>query len=353
MAQTAERTTEAPQAPVLDFERPIVELERKIDELVKVSRDAPELRPHIALLEARARELQKEVFADLSAWQKVQLSRHPARPYTLDHIDRLIDGFVELHGDRRFGDDPAIVGGFGFFEGAPILVIGQQKGRSTKDKVRRNFGQPKPEGYRKALRLMDLAARLGRPIVCLIDTQGADPGLDAEERGQAEAIAKNLEVMAGLPVPIVCAVIGEGGSGGALALGVGDRILMLEYSTYSVISPEGCASILWRDDAKKPEAAEAMKMTAVDLLRLGIIDEIVAEPPGGAHRDHDAAARLLGDGLRKHLAELMLLPRETLRAQRYDKFRRMGAFVESGGGGGAGAGENGKPDGGPDRAGGG
>jgi acetyl-CoA carboxylase carboxyl transferase subunit alpha len=320
-----------PEVPALDFERPVVELERKIEELIRVSGGAPELRPQIRLLEARARELQQEIFADLTAWQKVQLSRHPARPYTQDYIDRLVEGFVELHGDRRFADDPAIIGGFGRFEGTPVLVLGHQKGRSTKEKVLRNFGQPKPEGYRKALRLMELAARMRRPIICLIDTQGAYPGLDAEERGQAEAIAKNLEIMAGLPVPMVCAVIGEGGSGGALALGVTNRILMLEYATYSVISPEGCASILWRDDGKKPEAAEAMKMTATDLLRLGVIDEIVAESPGGAHRDHDATARNLGDALRRHLAELMLLPSDTLRSDRYRKFRHMGAFVESGG----------------------
>ena len=331
MAQAAERT-DVPAGQVLDFERPLVDLERKIDELVKVSGDAPELRPQIALLESRARDLQREIFADLNAWQKVQLSRHAARPYTLDYVERLLEGFVELHGDRRFADDPAIVGGFGFFEGIPVLLVGQQKGRSTKEKVLRNFGQPKPEGYRKALRLMELAARMKRPIICLIDTQGAYPGVDAEERGQAEAIAKNLEVMAGLPVPIVCAVIGEGGSGGALALGVADRILMLEYSTYSVISPEGCASILWRDDAKKPQAAEAMKMTATDLLRLGIVDELVPEAPGGAHRDHGMTARNLGDALRKHLAELMLLPPAVLRDRRYAKFRRMGAFVESGDG---------------------
>jgi acetyl-CoA carboxylase carboxyl transferase subunit alpha len=331
MADPAEQM-EAPAAPVLDFERPIVDLERKIEDLVRVSQEAPELRPQIELLESRARELQREIFADLSPWQKVQLSRHPARPYTLDYVERLIDGFIELHGDRRFADDPAIVGGFGFFDGTPVLVVGQQKGRGTKEKVRRNFGQPKPEGYRKALRLMELAARMRRPIICLIDTQGAYPGIDAEERGQAEAIAKNLEVMAGLPVPIVCAVIGEGGSGGAIALGVADRILMLEYATYSVISPEGCASILWRDDSKKPEAAAAMKMTATDLQRLGIVDEIVPEAAGGAHRDHDGTARGLGDVIRRHLAELMLLSPETLRAQRYDKFRRIGSFVESGDG---------------------
>ncbi len=317
-------------AATLDFERPVVELERKIDELVKVSGGAPELKPQIALLEARARELQQKIFADLSPWQKVQLSRHPSRPYTLDYIERLIEGFIELHGDRRFGDDPAVVGGFGRFHGKPVLVLGHQKGRSTKEKVQRNFGQPRPEGYRKAQRLMELAARSRLPIICLIDTQGAYPGVDAEERGQAEAIAKNLEVMAGLPVPIVCAVIGEGGSGGALALGVGNRILMQEYATYSVISPEGCASILWRDDAKKPEAATAMKMTATDLLRLGVVDEVIPEAQGGAHRDYEASATALGEALHRHLAELLLMGPEDIRADRYRKFRHMGAFVESG-----------------------
>jgi len=316
--------------PTLDFERPVVDLERKIEELIRVSGGASELRPQIALLERRARELQQKIFAELTPWQKVQLSRHPARPYTLDYIERLVGDFVELHGDRRFADDPAVVGGFGTFDGVPVLVLGHQKGRSTKEKVQRNFGQPKPEGYRKALRLMDLAARMRRPILCLIDTQGAYPGVDAEERGQAEAIAKNLEVMAGLPVPIICAVIGEGGSGGALALGVGNRILMMEYATYSVISPEGCASILWRDDNRKPDAAAAMKMTATDLLRLGIVDEVIPEAPGGAHRDHDLTARNLGETLRRHLAELSAMSPEALRADRYAKFRHMGAFVESG-----------------------
>jgi acetyl-CoA carboxylase carboxyl transferase subunit alpha len=316
--------------PTLDFERPVVDLERKIEELIRVSGGASELRPQIALLERRARELQQKIFAELTPWQKVQLSRHPARPYTLDYIERLVGDFVELHGDRRFADDPAVVGGFGTFDGMPVLVLGHQKGRSTKEKVQRNFGQPKPEGYRKALRLMDLAARMRRPILCLIDTQGAYPGVDAEERGQAEAIAKNLEIMAGLPVPIVCAVIGEGGSGGALALGVGNRILMMEYATYSVISPEGCASILWRDDNRKPDAAAAMKMTATDLQRLGIVDEVIPEAPGGAHRDHDLTARNLGEALRRHLAELSAMSPEALRADRYAKFRHMGAFVESG-----------------------
>jgi acetyl-CoA carboxylase carboxyl transferase subunit alpha len=318
------------ETPALDFERPIIDLERKIEELVRVSGDAPELRPQIQLLEERARELQAEIFADLTPWQKVQLSRHPARPYTQDYIDRLFPGFLELHGDRRFADDPAIIAGFGTFDGAPVCVVGHQKGRSTKEKVLRNFGQPKPEGYRKAQRLMELAARTGRPIICLIDTQGAYPGIDAEERGQAEAIAKNLEVMAGLPVPIVCCVIGEGGSGGALGIGVANRILMLEYATYSVISPEGCASILWRDDGKKPEAAAAMKMTSTDLVRLGIVDEVVQEATGGAHRDHDATARNLGDAFRRHLAELLVMSPDALRADRYRKFRHMGSFVESG-----------------------
>jgi acetyl-CoA carboxylase carboxyl transferase subunit alpha len=331
MAEPA--TASAPRVndtPTLDFERPVVDLERKIEELIRVSGGASELRPQIALLERRARELQQKIFAELTPWQKVQLSRHPARPYTLDYIERLVGDFVELHGDRRFADDPAVVGGFGTFDGQPVLVLGHQKGRSTKEKVQRNFGQPKPEGYRKALRLMDLAARMRRPILCLIDTQGAYPGVDAEGRGQAEAIAKNLEVMAGLPVPIICAVIGEGGSGGALALGVGNRILMMEYATYSVISPEGCASILWRDDNRKPDAAAAMKMTATDLQRLGIVDEVIPEAPGGAHRDHDLTARNLGETLRRHLAELSAMSPEALRADRYAKFRHMGAFVESG-----------------------
>jgi acetyl-CoA carboxylase carboxyl transferase subunit alpha len=330
MAETAAPLVRGSDTPMLDFERPVVELERKIEELVRVSGGATELRAQISLLESRARELQQKIFAELTPWQKVQLSRHPARPYTLDYIERLVPDFIELHGDRRFADDPAVVGGFGTFADLPVLLVGHQKGRSTKEKVQRNFGQPKPEGYRKAQRLMELAARTRRPILCLIDTQGAYPGVDAEERGQAEAIAKSLEIMAGLPVPIVCAVIGEGGSGGALALGVANRILMLEYATYSVISPEGCASILWRDDGKKVEAAAAMKMTATDLLRLGVVDEVIAEAPGGAHRDHDLTARHLGEALRRHLAELLLMAPEALRADRYQKFRHMGAFVESG-----------------------
>jgi acetyl-CoA carboxylase carboxyl transferase subunit alpha len=319
------------EPPVLEFERPVVELERKIDELRQFAHSSQDLEREIHSLQTRVLELQQEIFADLNPWQKVLLSRHPGRPYTLDYLDRLVTGFIELHGDRCFGDDPAIVGGIGSFEGLSVVCLGHQKGRTTKENVNRNFGMPKPEGYRKALRLMQLAARFGRPILCFVDTTGAYPGVDAEERGQAEAIAKNLEVMARLPVPIICAVIGEGGSGGALALGVADRILMMEYATYSVISPEGCASILWRDDDKKAEAAAAMKMTAPDLERLGIVDEVVPEAPGGAHRDFDLTARNLGRALQRHLTELGALPSAELRDLRYQKFRQMGAFVEAGG----------------------
>jgi acetyl-CoA carboxylase carboxyl transferase subunit alpha len=322
MARTSE-------APVLEFERPVVELERKIDELRQFAQGRKELEREIKTLEARVEDLQREIFAELSPWQTVLVSRHPGRPYTPDYVGRLMTDFVELHGDRRFADDPAILGGFGWFDGMPVLCLGHQKGRTTKENVSRNFGMPKPEGYRKALRLMEVAGRFGRPILCFIDTPGAYPGIDAEERGQAEAIAKNLEVMASLPVPIICIVIGEGGSGGALALGVGDRILMLEYSVYSVITPEGCASILWRDDDKKMEAAAAMKMTAPDLFRLGVIDEVVREAPGGAHRDFDTTAENVRAAIRRHLDELAKLTPEQLVEQRYQKFRAMGAFVES------------------------
>src|SRR4051812_42108903 len=320
----------AAEPPVLEFERPVVELERKIDELRQFSHSSQDLEREIHSLQTRVLELQQEIFADLTPWQKVLLSRHPGRPYTLDYLSRLVTDFVELHGDRGFGDDAAIVAGLGYFDGSPVVAIGHEKGRTTKEKVARNFGMPKPEGYRKALRLMEMGARFGRPILCFVDTTGAYPGVDAEERGQAEAIAKNLEVMSRLPVPILCAVIGEGGSGGALALGVADRIIMLEYATYSVISPEGCASILWRDDDMKAEAAAAMKMTAPDLQRLGIVDEVVPEAPGGAHRDFDLTARNLGTALGRHLAELRALSPAKLVDLRYDKFRQMGAYVESG-----------------------
>lgn len=260
------------------------------------------------------------------SWERVQLARHPKRPHALDYISRLFTDFTELHGDRAFSDDAAIVGGFGFFEGQPVLVLGQQKGRDTKQKLVRNFGMPKPEGYRKALRLMRMAAKFRRPIVTLLDTPGAYPGIDAEERGQAEAIALNLREMARLGVPIIVTVIGEGGSGGALGLGVGNRVYMLENAVYSVISPESCAAIIWRDAGKAALAASALKLTAPDLQRLGLIDGIVPEPSGGAHENHDAAAESLRETLRSALAELAPLTREQLIEDRYRKFRQMGNF---------------------------
>jgi acetyl-CoA carboxylase carboxyl transferase subunit alpha len=320
-----------PEIPVLDFERPVVELQRKIGLLKHRTRSTPDLAREIRSLENRAEELQRKIFKDLSPWQKVQLARHPARPYTLDYLARIITDFRELHGDRRFADDSAMISGIGFFDGIPVIVLGQQKGRKTKEKLARNLGMAKPEGYRKSMRLMDLAARFGRPILCLLDTPGAFPGVDAEERGQAEAVAKSLEVMASLPVPIISVVIGEGGSGGALAIGVADRVMMLENAIYSVISPEGCASILFRSDDRKAEAAAAMKITAPEILRLGVIDEIIPEAPGGAHRDFDLTARNLAEAIRRHLDDLMLLSPKQLKDQRYDKYRRMGAFVEAGG----------------------
>jgi acetyl-CoA carboxylase carboxyl transferase subunit alpha len=313
---------------VLDFEKPIVELERKIDELKQLTSSEIDFESEIRKLEKKARRLQEEIFADLSPWQKVQLSRHPGRPYMLDYVERLFEDFVELHGDRAFADDESIVAGLGRFDGRSVLVIGHQKGRNTKENLRRNFGMPRPEGYRKALRLMEMAARFGKPIFTFIDTPGAYPGIGAEERGQAEAIAENLEVMSGLPVPIIATVIGEGGSGGALAIGVTDRILMLEYSIYSVISPEPCSTILWRDPSHAAEAAEALKLTAADIHQLGIADEVVPEPPGGAHRDFQVAADNLKPILRKHLAELDNLPREKMLDQRYSKYRTMGVFEQ-------------------------
>jgi acetyl-CoA carboxylase carboxyl transferase subunit alpha len=314
---------------ILEFERPIIELERKIDELRQLSRGSVDFAEEIKRLEKKARKLQEEIFAELAPWQKVQLSRHPARPYTLDYAQLLFEEFVELRGDRAFADDESIVGGLGRFEDREVMVIGHQKGRNTKENMRRNFGMSRPEGYRKAARLMQLAARFGRPILTFIDTPGAYPGLGAEERGQAEAIAKNLEVMAGLATPFIATVIGEGGSGGALALGIGDRILMLEHSIYSVISPEGCASILWKDQSKVAQAAENLKLTAADLLRLGICDEIVKEGPGGAHRDLAATVASLREALRRHLDELSALAPAELLARRYDKYRAMGVIEEA------------------------
>jgi acetyl-CoA carboxylase carboxyl transferase subunit alpha len=321
----------APEIPVLDFERPIVDLQRKIAALKHRSKAPHELSREIRILEERAAELQKKTFSDLTPWQKVQLARHPGRPYTLDYIARIVTDFRELHGDRRFADDGAMIAGIGFFEGQPVVVLGQQKGRKTKEKLARNMGMVKPEGYRKSMRLMDLAARFGHPVLCLLDTPGAFPGIDAEERGQAEAVAKSLEVMASLPVPIISIVIGEGGSGGALAIGVADRVLMMENAVYSVITPEGCAAILFRSDDRKADAAAAMKMTAPEILRLGVIDEIIPEAPGGAHRDFDLTARNLGEAIHRNLAELAPLSAQQLKDNRYDKYRRMGVYVETGG----------------------
>jgi acetyl-CoA carboxylase carboxyl transferase subunit alpha len=310
----------------LEFERPIVELERKIEELKALGHGT--LVAEVRKLERKSRSLQEKIFSELTPLQKVQLSRHQLRPFTKDYIGRLITDFIELHGDRAFGDDAAIVGGLGLFRGQPVMVIGHQKGRGTKENIRRNFGQPKPEGFRKARRLMQMAARFNRPILTFIDTAGASPGIEAEERGQAEAIAGNLEVMAGLPVPIIATVIGEGGSGGALALSVADRILMLEYSIYSVISPEGCAAILWKDQKALEQAASELKLTAPDLMALGVADEILPEPPGGAHRDPDGAARTVAAAIARQLDELRGLSTQRLLDERYRKYRLIGAFAE-------------------------
>jgi acetyl-CoA carboxylase carboxyl transferase subunit alpha len=310
----------------LEFERPIIELENKIGELRAVGNSQMDV--EIARFERRARELEHEIFGALTPWQKVQLSRHSLRPYTLDYVGHLITDFVELHGDRAFRDDQSIVGGVGRFRGQSVMIIGHQKGRGTKENMKRNFGMPRPEGYRKAQRLMELAAQKGLPIFTFIDTPGAYPGIDAEERGQAEAIAKNLEVMALLPVPIIATVIGEGGSGGALALGVADRIFMLEYSVYSVISPEGCASILWKDQKAAETAASQLRLTAPDLVELKIADRIINEPDGGAHRDARLMAERVGEVLGNALTELRSLDKPALLDARYAKFRAMGAISE-------------------------
>jgi acetyl-CoA carboxylase carboxyl transferase subunit alpha len=312
----------------LDFEQPLLELENRIAAL-QAEDDPLRVRDEIARLEERLARLRQKTYASLTAWQRTQLARHPKRPHTRDWCKLLLEDFVELHGDRVFGDDAAIVGGLARFESRSVVVIGHQKGRDTREKIARNFGMPNPEGYRKALRLMELAAKFGKPVLCFIDTPGAYPGIGAEERGQAEAIARNLRTMAGLPVPLIAVVTGEGGSGGALAIGMGNRVLMLEHAVYSVISPEGCAAILWSDAAKAPEAAEAMRTTAPELLKLGVIDGIVPEPLGGAHRDWDGAAQHLRTALREHLWDLADRPPATLITERYDKFRRIGEFEES------------------------
>ncbi len=310
----------------LDFEKPLMELEEKIERIKGLSKEQPKTQDEIQKLQKRAHQLQREIYTHLTPIQTLQIARHPNRPSTLDYLGYLVPDFLELHGDRAFADDAAIVGGIGRLDGAPVVVIGHQKGRNVKERVKRNFGMPHPEGYRKAQRLMLLAERFGRPVITFIDTPGAYPGLGAEERGQSEAIAASLRLMARLAVPIVAVVIGEGGSGGALALGVADRILMLEHSVYSVISPEGCAAILWKSVDKANDAADALKMTAKDLLALGVIDEIVSEPLGCAHRNHAAMAAALKKSIGQHLARLSELPSDELLAARYEKFRKMGVY---------------------------
>jgi acetyl-CoA carboxylase carboxyl transferase subunit alpha len=313
----------------LDFERPLLELEHRISEL-RASGDSKTMRDEVGKLQERLLRQQRKVYGGLTPWQRAQIARHPKRPHTLDLFRLLLEDFVELHGDRVFGDDKAIVGGLARFDGEPVVVMGHQKGRDTRENIARNFGMPHPEGYRKALRLMELAAKFSKPILTFIDTPGAYPGLGAEERGQGEAIARNLREMAGFGTPIVCVVTGEGGSGGALAIGVGNRVLMLEHAIYSVISPEGCAAILWGEAAKAPEAAELMRVTAPDLLRLGVIDGIVPEPVGGAHRNWEETAENLRGALRGSLQELRSRSAENLVADRYEKFRKIGVFADSG-----------------------
>lgn len=314
----------------LDFEKPILELREKINELKTFMQEKEiDLSDEIATLEAKASRLEKEIYGNLTTWQKVQIARFASRPTTLHYIKTIFTNFMELHGDRTYGDDPAIVGGIAKLNGRPVTVIGHERGKDTKDKIKRNFGLPHPEGYRKALRLMQQADKFGRPIICFIDTQGAHPGIEAEERGQSEAIARNLREMAGFKVPIICIVTGEGGSGGALAIGVGNRLLMLEHAYYSVISPEGAAAILWRDANQAKQAAEALKITANDLYSLGVIDEVIHEPKGGAHRDPQKQSALIKEVLCKHLDELLTLTPDELVEDRYQKYAKIGQFTEA------------------------
>jgi acetyl-CoA carboxylase carboxyl transferase subunit alpha len=313
--------------PDSTFEEPLIELRRQIEELEGFPEGSGKEK-ELDRLRSNLRKSTADIYSNLSRWQKTLVARHQDRPYTLDYIEGLMGEWVELHGDRGFADDPAIVSGLAEFRGRNVAVIGHQKGRDTKERIYRNFGQPRPEGYRKALRIMKLAEKFRLPVLTFIDTPGAYPGMDAEERGQAEAIARNLIEMSVLEVPIVVTITGEGGSGGALALGVGDRVFILEYATYSVISPEGCAAILWKDQERKAEAAEAMKLTAPDLLSLGVVDEVIPEPPGGAHTDPATSCRRVGDVIERALHELERLSVQDLLAQRYQKFRSLGAFDE-------------------------
>ncbi len=317
----------------LDFEKPVIELEKRIDEMREFASDENlELTREIRLLEHKLKKLRQDTFSQLTRWQRIQLARHPMRPCADEYIELIIDDYIALHGDRGFADDKAMIGGLGRIDDKPVLILGQQKGRTTKQKLLHNFGMCHPEGYRKAMRLMNLADRFGRPVVILIDTPGAFPGIEAEERGQAEAIAQNIRDMAALSVPVVCLIIGEGASGGALGVGIGDRVLMLENSWYSVISPEGCAAILWKDHPtpvqKAPEAAEALRPTAQDLKEFGIIDEILPEPLGGAHRNPEEQAKTIKRALLTHLGELSALPPAELQQRRHRKYREIGHFAE-------------------------
>jgi acetyl-CoA carboxylase carboxyl transferase subunit alpha len=325
---SAKQKDSAPASPS-ERQREIDRLEKDVEDLRHMAGNA-DADAELERIRQQVAELRREFYTHLGPWQRAQIARHPQRPYTQDFIALLFTDFIELHGDRGYGDDKAIVAGLAKFRGRPIAIIGHQKGRDTKQRLVHNFGQPKPEGYRKALRIMELAAKFGRPIFTFVDSPGAYPGIDAEERGQGEAIARNLREMARLPVPIIVTVTGEGGSGGALAIAVGDRVNIFENSFYSVISPEGCASIIWRDSSKAETAAAAMKITATDLKELGIVDEIVPEPEGGAHTDHEAAARFLDVVLDRQLVALTNQPVKELLAARYDKFRKMGQFFDLG-----------------------
>ena len=310
---------------ILEFEKPIAEVTEKIEALQLAASDNPELLPQIDKLKLKETALTKKIYSRLTTWQKVQVARHPSRPHTLDFIERIFDGFEELHGDRQFADDASLVGGIAELEGMPVMIIGHEKGRDTDEKVKRNFGMPQPEGYRKAKRLMRLAEQFNMPVITFIDTAGAYPGIEGEERGQSEAIARNLAVMSTLKTRIIVVISGEGGSGGALALGVGDHIAILEYGTYSVASPEACASIVWRESDKAPEAAEAMKVGATDLKKIGIVDEIILEPIGGAHKDYDAISRSIKSSLISNIAELSKFSLEDLLKRRYERLLKIGA----------------------------
>lgn len=316
---------------VLDFEKPIIDLERKIEEMEQLGGSTGmDVDDEMRLLKNKLDSTKRKVYKELTPWQRVQLARHPQRPYMMDYVERIFDDFLEFHGDRRYADDAAVVGGFAKLDGRKVMLIGTQKGRDTKDNVHRNFGCPHPEGYRKALRLMDLAAKAGVPVISFIDTPGAFPGLASEERHIGEAIAVNLREMFDLPVPVLAVVIGEGGSGGALGIGVGNKIMLMENAYYSVITPEGCASILWKDRAFAPKAAESLRLTADDLTELGIVDSVVPEPLGGAHRDHGAAAELMRKSLLDALAGFDSMSAAEIKNQRYDKYRGIGCFTEGG-----------------------